>query len=315
MRRRGHAGLAEVDRALARWRVARRQPFDEQRAQGLARAARALEIHPEMPAAMAARDALQALAGAPWLPHPRPVCSQLAPPAHFDDTGPRRWHSAMKRSFRPAVFVSFVVLATGCAAGYGARTSGKGNLEVSASVGGPMFENLGTPMPIPMAHVGGYYGLTEDLDVAVGAHVLAAVYGTLGGDLGARYQLWRRSDDAALAASAQVNVFAGTRDGLRPRVFPEAGIHGQWPLGGRWFALGGIDALAQLDPPRGKPPIFAAPYLGAERRIGARSAIGLTLGWISPWQDSTSVIDYAPATSGAFAVELGYRRLLTGGDR
>ena len=33
-----------------------------------------------------------------------------------------------------------------------------------------------------------------------------------------------------------------------------------------------------------------------------------TVGWISPWQDSTSVIDYAPATLGAFAMHLGYRR-------
>ena len=42
------------------------------------------------------------------------------------------------------------------------------------------------------------------------------------------------------------------------RAFPELGVHGQWPLGGSYLALSGIDTLMQLDPPAGKPAILAS---------------------------------------------------------
>lgn len=233
--------------------------------------------------------------------------------ARMSDRSPRT--ARARHSLHLAIGLSAVALAMGCAARHGACTAGKGNVEISASLGGPIFHNIGAPIPLPMAHLGAGYGVTDDLDVEVGFHAMAAVYGTLGANLGARYQLWKRADNAALAASVQLNFFAGTRGGLESRAYPEVGIHGQWPLGGRWLALGGIDSLAQFDPPEDKPWFFAAPYVGAERGIGVSSALGVTVGWISPWQDSTSVIDYAPATMGAVAVLIGYRRLLERGGR
>jgi hypothetical protein len=211
--------------------------------------------------------------------------------------------------------VLLAAMAAGCAARHGARTAGKGNVEISATVGGPVFHNMGAPIPLPLAHAGAHYGLTDDLDVGGGIHAVAALYGTVGVDVGARYQLWKRSDGAAVAASAVVNAFAGTRDGLQARFFPELGVHGQLPFAGRYLALGGVDTLLQFDPPEDKPPVLAAPYLGVERAVGTRSAVNFTLGWISPWQDSTSVIDYAPGTLGAIAIHIGYRRKLDGGGR
>jgi len=196
----------------------------------------------------------------------------------------------------------------GCAARQGARTVGAGNLELNASVGGPIFSNLGAPLPMPLAHLGGRYGLTDGTDLLAGFHATAAAYGVAGVDAGANVQLVRRRRGLAVAASGLVNLLVGTREG-NVRAYPEVGVHADWELAARWRGLFGVDVLAQLDPPPGKPPVLAAPYVGVEHLWGGgRHGVVVQLGWISPWADSTSTIDYAPGDRGALALQIGYRR-------
>ena len=66
--------------------------------------------------------------------------------------------------------LALVALAAGCAARHGARTAGRGNVDIAASVGGPIFHNMGAPIPLPLAHVGAHYGVTDEVDVGGGVH-------------------------------------------------------------------------------------------------------------------------------------------------
>jgi hypothetical protein len=54
----------------------------------------------------------------------------------------------------------------GCTASHNARTVGDENLAIEASFGGPFFQDLGFPMPIPNLLVGARYGITEYFDVS-----------------------------------------------------------------------------------------------------------------------------------------------------
>jgi len=73
---------------------------------------------------------------------------------------------------RAAAALALVLLASGCGMRHLARTVGEGNAKVRASVGGPMFSNLGAAIPLPNVQVGGRYGLTDgfDLDADLSLH-------------------------------------------------------------------------------------------------------------------------------------------------
>jgi hypothetical protein len=53
-----------------------------------------------------------------------------------------------------------------CTATHAVRTIGKGNTGVETTLGGPVFTNLGAPVPAPNLFVGGRYGVSDDLDVS-----------------------------------------------------------------------------------------------------------------------------------------------------
>ncbi len=203
-----------------------------------------------------------------------------------------------------------LLLASGCAFRHVARTVGEGNAEVRASVGGPFFSNL-APIPIPNLQVGGRYGLTDGFDLDADVSVLAAAYGIVAFDVGAVGQIYREPRGFALSVSGRGHFLIGVR-GPDFRFFPELGVHMEG-VATPWLVLfGGVSGLAQFGPPEDKPPVFVAPYVGAEAQFGGTDEDGhphgivLELGWVSPWEDSTSVIAWEPGY-GAFLVHLGYR--------
>lgn len=209
-------------------------------------------------------------------------------------------------------------LAPGCAMHHLARTVGEGNGEVRASVGGPFFSNLGAPIPIPNLVVSGRYGLTDGFDLDAGLSVTGLFYGTIGLQLGAVGQLVR-NPDFAMSLAGRGHFLVGVR-GPDLRVYPELGLHLEG-LPTRWLVLfGGLTGFAQFDPPNGKPPVFAYPYAGAEILFGGSDqaghpyGIGAELGWISPWEDSTSVVSWEPGF-GAIVLQLGFRARFGGLDR
>ena len=205
--------------------------------------------------------------------------------------------------------------AVGCGARYGAHTVGRGNAELRASLGGPVMSNVGAPLPAPLVRGGIDFGVHEKVDFEAGMHVTAAAFGVAAADLGARIQLLRSPDGSALALTTFVDLAAGTRDGGGVRAYPELGLHGELPLGPLWRIHAGALSLVQLAPPEGKPPVFIAPYAAIEYGRRKHNRYGLQLAWISPWQDSTSVVNYQPGSDGALLVRFGYRGGLLGGGQ
>jgi hypothetical protein len=219
-----------------------------------------------------------------------------------------------------ALSVAFVA-APGCAMHHLARTVGEGNGELRASAGGPFFSNLGAPVPLPNLVVAGRYGLTDGFDLDGGLSVTGLFYGTIGLQLGAVGQLVREPNGLAISLAGRGHFLIGTR-GPDLRFFPELGVHLEGMPARFLVVFGGLTALAGLGAPSGKPPVFAYPYAGAEVLFGGSDEAGhpyglaIELGWISPWQDSTSVVSWEPSGYGAIVVQLGFRaRIGEGLDR
>ena len=216
---------------------------------------------------------------------------------------------------------AMALLGAGCAGRHLARTVGQGHGEVRAGVGGPLLSNLGPPIPLPNLAVQGRYGLTDWLDVDGGVSVLGLAYGLFVIDAGLVAQLYRQPRGFALSASARGNFFFDLDDGFTPRGYPEVGLHAEQVATDWLVVFGGLDAWFVFSPPPGKPPVLAAPYLGAEVRFGGSAegghphGLSVQAAWISPWQNSTSVIDWEPADLGALSIVLGFTSRFGGLDR
>ncbi len=208
--------------------------------------------------------------------------------------------------------VALAVASCGCGMRNLARTLGRGRGELRASLGGPILSAPGATFPIPSARVGGRYGVTDWLDVDGDFTLDPSVLGVLAIDAGLVGQIYREPRDGfALSASAHGYFFVDLSDEPAPRAFPELGLHAEYRFGPWLTVFGGVVALAQFDPPLDKPPVFVAPYLGAELWVDpsapTRHGIALQLAWISPWEDFRSIASWEPTGAGVFVVIIGWR--------
>lgn len=218
------------------------------------------------------------------------------------------------------------LLLAGCAAPNLSRTVGRGNGEVRASAGGPLFAALGPTIPAPHVQVGGRYGVTDAVDLDANLNLLGAAYQLLMLDVAANVQLYRRPRGLAMATSGRLYIMGDLDDAPLARAYPEWGLH----LGGPvprvdWLHLYGGQTLAvQFDPPEEGEAVFFTPFVGVEallphdrpRRGKPRQhGIALHFGWTNPWRDRDTVLDYRPAVGGAMHVYLAYRLRLGGLNR
>ena len=218
-------------------------------------------------------------------------------------------------------------LCIGCAAQNFSRTVGKGNGEVHASMGGPFFERLGPPIPVPNVNVGGRYGVHERIDVDANMNLLGAAYGILALDAAAIFQLYRKPGSLAVSSSARLHTFGDLDDAPGFRAYPEIGVHAGGPVPKvKWLHLyGGALALFNPRPPVERPPVIWQPFFGTEfllrqrdpRREGGKAkqnGIALHVAYINPGPPKPSVVDYTPG-AGAIAFYVGWRLRFGGLDR
>ncbi len=212
----------------------------------------------------------------------------------------------------PAFTLAALVLA-GCSTTHGIRPIGKGAVGVEASLGGPITEVFGLPIPLPLTTVGATVGVTDTTDVHAAFHPTAAAMFAVGvGEVGASQQL-------LAPAGARPRIMAdltllGAGGDLEP---------GQAPSGGfRFFAQPTVlvswdyGKAAQHTVYTG-PTAFLAPAeefhaLGAwvlGNRFGfGRSHLDLELKWIDPWASTTDLVPtyLSPGDLGAVSFQLGY---------
>lgn len=93
----------------------------------------------------------------------------------------------MSKAIGPHLFLVCLLLgltsSVGCTTTHSARTIGKGNLGLEATLGGPITTNLGGPVPIPNLFAGARYGLREDLDLSAAINLTGPVIPGIGLDL------------------------------------------------------------------------------------------------------------------------------------
>lgn len=213
--------------------------------------------------------------------------------------------------------LAIALAVSGCGLRHLARTVGEGRGELRASVGGPILGAAPVSFPIPSARLGGRYGATDWLDVDGNLTVDAFAVGVWAFDAGLVAQLYR---DAAFAMSlsAHGHLLVDLNDDATTHGFPELGLHVEHRLAPWLTVYGGAVALAQLDPPLDKPPVFAAPYLGFELvpdpNPPTREGIVFQIAWISPWEDFSSFAAWEPRGAGAIVVNLGWRAIYGPGE-
>lgn len=215
-------------------------------------------------------------------------------------------------SFLAVRFCLAGLMLAGCGVSRGIRPLGEGRTAVTASAGGPMFANLGTPMPIPLTTVGVAHGVHDRVDLHGGAHITSAgLFGIYGLELGAGVLLLEQKSPAAPALMADItlNGFSGNLgEGDPPggtRVFPEVDLRASWAWGQReHLVYTGPSTFSQVS------PFATVPYwaLGNQFMLGD---LDLTVEgrWIAPWEDPKSVtVDWVGmGGAGVLAVHLGAR--------
>lgn len=208
-----------------------------------------------------------------------------------------------------------------CSVTRSVRPVGEGKTEVGLSVGGPIFTNLGPPIPAPLTAIYGRHGLNEKTDVDVGLHVPVA--GAIGLDAGAA-RLLRAQDGGipAVMAGGRLLLFANAlwltgRDNPNGggyasdiRLFEEAYAHASWAVGEKVLLWAGADLFMQLEDGIVRPTLLA----GGEWRPVKRFGIALEARQMAFTTDQRfAAVDFVgPADLGAFAVQLGFRFHLQG---
>lgn len=229
----------------------------------------------------------------------------------------------MARILSLIVATALVVITTACSTTHMARTIGEGNAAVVASLGGPVVELFGKPIPVPLSTLGGVYGIRDDLDVHGHLHPTMLAYDTFGADAGVTWQaLDQRGGIPALAAGASLLFItdlspteANTDPGCATCVLPDLHLTASW-LVGRHLVYGGVRSLVQTTPDlaTGLPRAILAPLVGGELRVAKRLGLVGELRLAAPFRQTNTLAPhyYGPAGYGAVSFLLGLNIHLDG---
>lgn len=204
------------------------------------------------------------------------------------------------------------LLLGGCTTVHGVRPVGKGALSVEGSLGGPLTEVYGAPIPVPFSAVGATYGVSDRAQVHAAWHPSpTAFFNLFGADAGASMVLV--DQDGArprLMGDLTLTLIAGDNEPDAPeggvRLFAQPTLNAAWDWGKNRRQTFYTGATVFTQP---LPSVHALPALVVGQWWGAGPRLHLTteLKWIAPWQSSADLTPtyYAPGSLGAVAVQLG----------
>ncbi len=214
-----------------------------------------------------------------------------------------------------------LLLLTACSTVHGVRPVGKGAVEIDASLGGPVTELFGAPVPLPLTTVGATVGVSDRTNVHAAVHPTGlALFGVVAADVGASTQLL-------------------PDEGARPRLMGDLTVIGAGgdvaegdPEGGvRFFARPTVTASWDWGKQR-RSTVYAAlgafvePYPGPHAlgtvAVGNLWALGphhvtTQVEWIAPYASSERLAPhyYAPGDMGAISVQVGLGLRAVGGAK
>jgi hypothetical protein len=128
----------------------------------------------------------------------------------------------------------------------------KDHVNITAALGGPLFDFAGTTIPMPLSSLAAGYGLTDNTSLFGGIHTTALLFKDIQLDLGALHEINKQNDYVpGISLSPVVNILVAMRDGAF-RIWPEADVNFYWHYSGtdnliylsnsNWFELSGTRA-------------------------------------------------------------------------
>lgn len=206
-----------------------------------------------------------------------------------------------------------VLLFAGCSTTHGVRPLGKGAVSIDASLGGPITEVFGLPIPLPITTVGATVGATDTTDVHAAIHpTAAAMFGIGAAEVGVSQQLLAPAG-ARPRLSADLTLLGAAGD-LDPDHAPEGGFRlfvqptvlAGWDYGKeqQHTVYTGFTAFSEA-----VDPVAAVGGLVLGNRFGlGPSHLDVELKWLNPWDNAESVVpEYAaPGLQGAVSLQFGY---------
>lgn len=209
--------------------------------------------------------------------------------------------------------VLFTVLA--CAPTRALAPLQAGQSALTASIGGPIVEVYGAPLPLPISSI----GYVRGLDGKTNGHATVyptnlALFGVFGFDLGVSRELVMPGGarPRVMADLTEYTFFGNAAEGDPKggfRTFPDVSFIASWPIGpedhARTVPYVGIDQFVQPFPSFRWVPSLV---VGDELRIGRHFGLQLETKWMAPLSDTDPVVPhwYGLANHGAFSVQIGF---------
>jgi hypothetical protein len=176
---------------------------------------------------------------------------------------------------RWACLIGAIAVLQACGLTREVRPVGQGKFAAGVSLGGPVFMNLGAPIPTPVISAYGRYGILQKLDLDFALDITPAK--AQGLDVGVAY-LFRDQNGAipAVMGGGRAYVFVngkaflggtdvatGNKYSLSPSAFEEIYANASWKLGKPWLLYAGLDLFSQVEQAAFRPSIL----VGAEYRF------------------------------------------------
>ncbi|MBU3679962.1 MAG: hypothetical protein FGM32_10215 [Candidatus Kapabacteria bacterium] len=194
---------------------------------------------------------------------------------------------------------------SGCSAVAPVRVLNHGTDAITASIGGAVVPNTSPTGVVPYLTAGYAYGLTENVTVQGRAHLLMAVFGVAGIDLGASMRAIPQDGLVPeVTLGAQLIGFASLARSAPARIYPNLTANASWSLGEQSLIYAGTHATIQPDP----MTTFISPFVGYQFPVSNRMRLQVE----TIWQASTTATEHGVfegassiGGTGSFGIYLG----------
>ena len=206
-----------------------------------------------------------------------------------------------------------LVFALACSTIHGVKPVGKGNVEVGVSLGGPIVEVYGAPIPLPLSTIGATVGVTDTVNIHAAFHPTAAALMGIGElDLGGSWQFLapRGAVPRLMGDLTLVGAYGDQSEGSPEggfRLFVQPSVMASWDWGKKKQHTFYTGPTVFIEP----APTFhalGAWAVGERWGLGARAHLDTELKWIAPYASSYNLVThyYSPAAMGAISFQLGF---------
>ncbi len=220
---------------------------------------------------------------------------------------------------RPLCLLAPLALAGACSAVHGVRPIGKGAVQLDASLGGPITELFGAPVPLPISTIGATVGLTDRLDVHGAIHPTGlALFGIFAADAGLSYEGLapdgarpRLMGDLTLIGAGGDLAEGAPEGGFRLFARPSLTASWDWGKSSQHTLYASVGGFIQPAP---GPHALGTVALGNLWGIGHGSTFTTQVEWIAPYASSLTAapLYYTPGNRGAISIQLGMGICLKG---